>query len=79
MLLAKSDYLNVSQNFSLFSGDFSDSGVYEVQLVVDTISNYYYDHVQCQPYYNTFVGSSNHFGLHCIILSQAEVHLPYVG
>ena len=78
MILAKSDYRNVSQNFSLFSGDFSDSGVYEVQLIVD-IRNSYYHHVQCQPYYNTFVRSSNRFGRQHIILSQAEVHLPYVG
>ena len=79
MLLTKSDYLNVSQNFSLFSGDFSGSGVYEVQLIVDARNSYYHDHFQCRPYYNTFVARSIRFGSRYIILSQAEIHLPYVG
>ena len=78
VLLTKTNYLNVSQNLSLSSGDFSDSGVYEVQLIVDAYSSFYH-HVQCQPYYNTFVGSSNRFGRQYIILSQSEVRLLYVG
>ena len=78
VLLTKTNYLNVSQNFSLSSGDFSDSGAYEVQLIVDAYNSFYH-HVQCRPYYNTFVGSSNRFGRQYIVLSQSEVRLLYVG
>ena len=70
VLSLKNDY--VSQKFALSSGDFSDSGVYEVQLIVDA-------HVQCRPYYDNFIRSSNRFGRQDIVLSQAEVHLLYVG
>ena len=75
VLSLKNDY--VSQKFALSSGDFSDSGVYEVQLIVDA----YYHHVQCRPYYQKFFGSSNRFQRKAIVivLSQAEVHLLYVG
>ena len=76
VLSLKNDY--VSQKFALSSGDFSDSGVYEVQLIVDAYSSYYH-HVQCRPYYDNFVGSSNRFERQEIVLSQAEVHLLYVG
>ena len=76
VLSLKNDY--VSQKFALSSGDFSDSGVYEVQLIVDAYNSYYH-HVQCRPYYDNFIGSSNRFGRQDIVLSQAEVHLLYVG
>ena len=76
VLSLKNDY--VSQKFALSSGDFSDSGVYEVQLIVDAYNGYYH-HVQCRPYYDNFIRSSNRFGREEIVLSQAEVQLLYVG